>query len=347
MPAGVYNPADAAKVTALMVRLRLTRAEIAREAGLTHAGPLSHWLAGNRDCANKSSTRAGAAAMKWYEAARHRPTPPPPVKPAPYKRADVTRVKKEMERLRLFQSDVANALGITPTSLSAWMIGKDVFQPAVQDAGAKAVRWYEQNKNRPTPTASAIAAPPPYDVADAKRVKALIARLRVTQADVARESSGDGGRFSQWLNGRNVHREATLKAGAAAMRWYEANKDRPPLTEAEQRHLAKERRRVSRHKTKPGMKKALARIDAGRGAASEAPTGRRRSQTPARMKPQPGVKIKAQPDGSRARPAAKRSRPQGGSTASATKRLRSREEASAAALCALASGGGLYGSLGI
>ena len=89
-------------------------------------------------------------------------------------------------------------------------------------------RWFDENKD--SPTRAAAPPPPPYSASDAARVKALMARLRLSQADVARaigESSNSA--LSKWLGGRNTRRPHVLRVGAAAMRWFEENKDRPTL----------------------------------------------------------------------------------------------------------------------
>ena len=59
-------------------------------------------------------------------------------------------------------------------------------------AGAAAMRWQQENKDQPAPTPS--AEPPPYNVADAARVWALMARLEVSHV-------ADGG-------GQRMRREA-------------------------------------------------------------------------------------------------------------------------------------------
>ena len=75
------------------------------------------------------------------------------------------------------------------------------------------------SENRPAPP-----APRPdntYDAADAVRVRALMGRLGVTQAEVRRACGAGSGGLWAWLNGRDTQRPGVLKAGAAAMRWHE------------------------------------------------------------------------------------------------------------------------------
>ena len=81
--------------------------------------------------------------------------------------------------------------------------------------------WHAANEGRPTPVAAQLA---PYNADDAARVRALMARLGVTQAEVARAGGVSDGALWQWLRGRHTHRPSTLKAGAAAMTWHAANK---------------------------------------------------------------------------------------------------------------------------
>ena len=107
------------------------------------------------------------------------------------------------------------------------------FKPSVVKAGVAAMRWHHQNEGRPTPTA-AMAVPPPYNAAEAARARALIARLGLTQAEVASACGVKAIALSCWLGGRDTHTPGVLKAGAAAMRWHQKNKDRPtPVATAE------------------------------------------------------------------------------------------------------------------
>ena len=82
------------------------------------------------------------------------------------------------------------------------------------------MRWFEENKDRPTPAAPAVL--PPYNVEDAAQVQALMARLRLRQADVARAIGVKQGSLSQWRGGRDTHLQSTVTSGAAAVRWFEA-----------------------------------------------------------------------------------------------------------------------------
>ena len=107
------------------------------------------------------------------------------------------------------------------------MCGRDIHLPHVRKAGAGAIRWHKENKDRPRPTPS--AKPPPYNAADTVRVRALITRLGVSQAKVARAARAcgvRGGALSNWLCGRDTHMPSVLKAGTAALRWHEQNKGR-------------------------------------------------------------------------------------------------------------------------
>ena len=126
--------------------------------------------------------KAGAAAMRWYQENKDRPTPVPPAEPPPYNAADaarvgalMARVGALMARLKATQSEVARACGMQSGALSHWLRGRQTRTPSV----APAVRWRQQNKDRPTPAAA--AEPPTHNAADSVRVRALMARLRVAQ----------------------------------------------------------------------------------------------------------------------------------------------------------------------
>ena len=67
----------------------------------------------------------------------------------------------------------------------------------------------------------------PYNADDAALVKALMDRLRVSQAQLVQGHSVSGSYLSWWLRGENTHRPGILRAGEVAMQWYEANKDNP------------------------------------------------------------------------------------------------------------------------
>ena len=80
------------------------------------------------------------------------------------------------------------------------------------------------NEGRPTPAPPAAAQLAPYNADDAARVRALMARLGVPQAEVARATVANHRALSNWLCGRATHTPSTLKASTAAMAWHAANK---------------------------------------------------------------------------------------------------------------------------
>ena len=127
-------------------------------------------------------------------------------------------------RLGVKHREVASACGVQRGALSNWLGGRDTRTPRVLKAGAAAMRWHQENKDRPTPAAA--AEPPPYNAADAARVRALIARLGVTQREVASVCGVSKGGLSNWLGGRDTRTPRVLKVGAAAMRWHHENKGR-------------------------------------------------------------------------------------------------------------------------
>ena len=104
---------------------------------------------------------------------------------------------------------------MTRGGLSSWLCGSNTHWASVHKVGAAAMRWHEANQGRPTPA--------PYNAADAARVRALMARLGVKQAEVARAYGVGHSRLSLWLRGRDTHLLSVLKAGVAAMRWHEGN----------------------------------------------------------------------------------------------------------------------------
>ena len=53
-----------------------------------------------------------------------------------------------------------------------------------------------------------------------------MARLGVTQREVARACGVQSGALSKWLLGRHARTPQVLEAGAAATRWHEENKGR-------------------------------------------------------------------------------------------------------------------------
>lgn len=59
------------------------------------------------------------------------------------------------------------------------------------------------------------------------RVKGLIARLRVKKLEVTRGTGVGYTAFYSWMTGQKTRLPSTAKAGAAAMHWSHANKDRP------------------------------------------------------------------------------------------------------------------------
>ena len=104
-------------------------------------------------------------------------------------------------------------------------------EPQRQGAGLRVLyAASEESKDRPAPAAA--AEQPSYNAADAARVRALIARLGMSQTEVASACGVKEGVLSKWLNGRLTHLPSVLKAGAAAMRWHQENKDRPTLAAA-------------------------------------------------------------------------------------------------------------------
>ena len=123
------------------------------------------------------------------------------------------------------QTGLASVCGVQPGILSrSWLGGRQTHTPSVLKAGMAAMQWHQKNKGRPTPTAA--AGPPPYTAADAARVRALIARLEMSQVKVARACRVNQSALSDWLGGRNTQKPSVLKAGVAAMQWHHENKAR-------------------------------------------------------------------------------------------------------------------------
>ena len=61
------------------------------------------------------------------------------------------------------------------------------------------------------------------------QVKKLMSRLGTTQTTLVRDCRmSSTSAFSAWLNGKLIHQSSTLRAGAKAMRWYEATKSIQP-----------------------------------------------------------------------------------------------------------------------
>ena len=112
---------------------------------------------------------------------------PPPnlAKAGPYDAEAAEKVKKLMKQLRVSQAQVARECGVTYGSLYAWLDGRQTTAPTVIAAGEAAVRWFEANEDKPTPPPK--EGPPPYDAEAAEKIKKLMERLGVRQADVVRE----------------------------------------------------------------------------------------------------------------------------------------------------------------
>ena len=75
--------------------------------------------------------------------------------------ANAARVRALMVRLRLREVDVASAIGVSAGALSHWLGGRHTTTPSTLRAGAAAMRWFEENKGRPTSAAPAPATLPP------------------------------------------------------------------------------------------------------------------------------------------------------------------------------------------
>ena len=91
---------------------------------------------------------------------------------------------------------------------------------------AHTATWTQHTRTRHTATRTPTRHTENKD-SDAARVRALITRLGMTQKQVAMACGVSSGNLGKWLRGIDTHQPAMFEAGAAAMRWHEATKDRP------------------------------------------------------------------------------------------------------------------------
>ena len=128
-----------------------------------------------------------------------------------------------MARLGMTQSEVARACGVRDHNLGGWLRGSGrAHSASVVKAGAAAMAWFAANKGRPAPL-----DPRHCNVYDAARVRTLMARLDVSQVEVARACGVGPDSLDDWLRSKNAQCLFVRKAGAAAMAWHAANEGRP------------------------------------------------------------------------------------------------------------------------
>ena len=202
-----YDAAAAAKVQCVMRTIGLTPAQVERECKSTSKGSaLSLWLQGKRT-SQPSVAAAGAAAIAWAANNKHRA----PLVP-PYDAAAAAKVHCVMRTIGLNAAEVERECKSTSKSgaLSQWLQGKRTSQPGVAAAGAAAIAWAANNKNR---------APlvPPYDAAAAAKVKVCMGRLGLSAADVERAAARElGAPMAEAERAQRV-RVARLEAELAAL----------------------------------------------------------------------------------------------------------------------------------
>jgi len=139
------------------------------------------------------------------------------------------KVKELIGRLGKGQSQAAQSMRVSETSLSHWLRGYKLSMPSVIKAGQAALRWYTANKDAKAATAK--AAPVDQSTPEQRaQVKELIGRLGKTQNQAAQSMRVSGPSLSHWLRGQNLSWPCTIKAGQAALRWYTANKDAKAAT---------------------------------------------------------------------------------------------------------------------
>ena len=149
--------------------------------------------------------------------------------------------------------------GVHHSSLSDWLGGRNTTTPGVIAAGEAAVRWFEANEDKPTPPPK---EGPPYDAEAAEKVKKLMERLGVSQVQAARECGVDQNALSKWLGGRYTTAPATIAAGEAAVRWFEASEDKttPPPKEAPHSYDAEAAEKVKKLIERLGVRQKLSLI---------------------------------------------------------------------------------------
>jgi transcriptional regulator with XRE-family HTH domain len=166
--------------------------------------------------------------MPWTDAnmtVADRSTPVSPPTLVPYDREAAKRVGLLMTKLGMTGA-LAEELKVSRPGLSDWLGGRNTGKPSVQAAAAAAVQWWQANKD-----ASPPLPPPtlvPYDREAAKRVQSLMNHLDKTTTVLAVELNVKRPGLSKWLAGQNTGTPSVQAVGAAAVQWWQANKEKSP-----------------------------------------------------------------------------------------------------------------------